>query len=300
MSHELAAVLARLRAERPNLPARPDLWLAGLPAFLARWAPLIGVTVLLSACALPPESPASAVLRREDCLEYGAVDVRTVPLAAHLQVDATAPPTRQPVPQGPPLQQSASAQQVNAGADSGSFRRREIVYVNVEAGGAYVNTGYDGGYAPSSQSGLAVGVGGGFRFHAFTFGVRTRLSPLSAFTLVQANLEAGFHLSLGAWDPYVGVHSGYTEVPMKPAATFGGGPVVIFTPSTSTGVDLGGSLGLDYYLTSLFSLGVDAALDALFLNTGNSFLQRVLYENGGSSTGVFAFGSLHAGFHFDL
>lgn len=184
-------------------------------------------------------------------------------------------PVPQPAPQwGPPPPQSATVQRLNASDSAESFRRFEIVYVNAEVGGGYVSPG-DKVASSSSQGGLVLGLGAGLRFLTWTLGIRGRVAPLSAYTLIEANAEAGFHLPVGAWDPYLNVHGGYARASMS-------------GPSPSGG-DLGGSVGADYYLSALFSLGVDATLDALFLSAG-----------GQSSTGVALLGSAHAGLHFDL
>jgi hypothetical protein len=174
---------------------------------------------------------------------------------------------------------SATQQQLDASQNATSFRGFEIVYANAEAGGTYVNLGSKLG-AGSGEGGAAFGVGAGLRFLTWTVGLRARVAPLSDFTLIQANLEAGFHLPLGAWDPYVNVHGGYVTTPLKNA------PSSFPTPN---GFDLGGSLGADYYFTALLSLGLDLTADALFLSADSQ-----------SSTGSALIGSLHLGLHFDL
>ena len=183
----------------------------------------------------------------------------------------------QPVPpQGMPP--SATQQQLNASDNATSFRGFEIVYANAEVGGTYVTLGSKLG-SNSGEGGAAFGAGVGVRFLTWTLGLRARVAPLSDFTLIQANLEAGFHLPLGAWDPYVNIHGGYVTAPLKNAGSF---------PSPN-GFDLGGSLGADYYFTALLSLGLDATADALFLSAASQ-----------SSVGSALIGSLHLGLHFDL
>jgi hypothetical protein len=195
----------------------------------------------------------------------------------------------------PPPQPSATQRQLNASDNASSFRRFELVYVNAEVGGAYVNVG-DKFTNQSSQGGVAFGLGAGLRFLTFTLGVRGRVAPLSAYTLIEANAEAGFHLPLGAWDPYVDIHGGYVQAAMNSETIVGG---VSYTPPSPSGGDLGGGLGTDYYLSALFSLGIDASLDALFLSTSSRTV-GIFTQPAASNTGVAFLGSAHAGLHFDL
>ena len=242
-------------------------------------------------------------------LTIAAAAMFSLPASAQLQP----PPPMQPQPQpwgapapgrpspawgAPP--QSATVQQLNASESSGSFRGLEWGYVNVEVGAAYVDLGQKAAY-PGPGGGLALGLGAGLRFLTWTFGVRGRIAAVSGFSLYEANLEAGFHLPLGAWDPYVALHGGYATSSISAQSPSGIGA---FTPPPVSGADLGGSLGADYYLSALFSLGVDATLDALFLNAPDIYAgntaQRILLAHAQSGTGIAALGSLHAGLHFDL
>jgi len=123
---------------------------------------------------------------------------------------------------------------------------------------------------------------------------------MSQYTFYQANLEAGFHLPLGAWDPYIAIHGGYADASFKQMVTQFGP----YTSPSASGGGAGGSLGVDYYLAALFSLGVDLTADALFLSVPVSMFTSngttVVPVHGGSSTGSLLMGSVHAGLHFDL
>jgi hypothetical protein len=207
-----------------------------------------------------------------------------------------AQPTYAPAPQP-----SATQQQLNASDNASSFRRFELVYVTAEVGGAYVNVG-DKFTNHASQGGVALGLGAGLRFLIFTLGIRGRVAPLSAYTLIEANAEAGVHIPLGAWDPYVNIHGGYAQAAMNSQPLAGSLPSgsVSFTPPSPSGGDFGGALGTDYYFTALFSLGIDASLDALFLSTNSTTLAGFPIP-GASGTGVAFLASAHAGLHhFDL
>jgi hypothetical protein len=183
-------------------------------------------------------------------------------------------------------------------------RGLELVYLNAEVGGTYVNIGNQftnqGG-----QGGVALGVGAGLRFVYFTVGVRGRIAPLSAFTLYEGNLEVGVHIPQGAWDPYFNIHGGYAHASMNSEAYPIIGTIAVqVTPPSPSGGDIGASVGTDYYFSGLFSLGVDATLDALVLSTsattiassGNPPLQ--IQVQGQSNTGIAFIGSVHAGLHF--
>ncbi len=170
-----------------------------------------------------------------------AARVVGIAIAATWSFDASAqlqPPTPLlPPPPGwnaqpayvPVQQPSATQQQLNASDNASSFRRLELVYVNAEVGGAYANIGSNFYFPPAkvyaSQGGIALGLGAGLRFLTFTLGVRGRVAPLAAYTLIEANGEAGFHLPLGAWDPYINIHGGYAQAAMnsQPLATLTSG-----------------------------------------------------------------------------
>jgi hypothetical protein len=171
-----------------------------------------------------------------------------------------------------------------------SRRGLEVAWTSVDLGGSYVGLdalGSGSGVPTTHGVGPMVGLGAGVRLIAFTFGARVRLHPLSAFTLWQINAEAGWHVPLGAWDPYVNLHGGYLtssahDVPSDFASPHGW--------------DLGVSGGTDYYLSSLFSVGGDATADVLFVKRDAG---PAAYP-AGSSTGLAASLSLHAGLHFAL
>jgi hypothetical protein len=182
-------------------------------------------------------------------------------------------------------------------------RGLELVYLNAEVGGAYVNIG-DQFTNQGGQGGAVIGVGAGLRFVYLTLGVRGRIAPLSAFTLYEANLEVGVHLPKGGWDPYFNLHGGYAHASMNS----NGEEVVVgpisaeATPPSPSGGDIGVSVGTDYYFSSLFSIGQDVTLDALVLSTSATTITVAGYPiqviAGQSNTGVAFIGAVHAGLHF--
>jgi len=198
-------------------------------------------------------------------------------------------------PWAPQQQGPGTQQQLEQSERDDSGRGFEVVWANAEVGASYLGLGKDLGYAESTSSGLMVGAGAGVRLLFVTLGARFRLHPHSDYTAWQLTGEAGFHLPLGKWDPYANLHLGYVSA--SPKNTNG------FDLPSPHGFDLGLSIGSDYYLSSLFSLGLDASADLLFLSRAASSEPILLITPLGkdaSSTGIALVGSLHAGLHFDL
>ncbi len=203
--------------------------------------------------------------------------------------------------------------------DSG--RGLEWVYLNADAGFSYINmaslsmsnlvpTSTAGSLVQNtSSSGPVFGVGAGVRIFVVTLGARASLNELSSFNLWQLDAELGFHIPLGHWDPYFGLHGGYCFV-----GALGEGITGLTSGSQSpsisiTGGDAGAHLGIDYYFNHFVSLGLDVSASFLFLSrppptlspTQMAALSAVgelsNYEKSGDSVGFGVAPSLHLGFH---
>jgi len=140
--------------------------------------------------------------------------------------------------------------------------------------------------------------------------VRARDLQLSDFNLWEINGEAAFHIRIWRIDPYFGVRGGYAFV-----GTLGSGAVSLAQGSSTSdvsvhGINVGPMFGLDVYLSSLVSLGVDANAEFLFLQRPPAPLppgitqamlttqQQQLYNASGSSVGFGAVLTAHLGIHF--
>jgi hypothetical protein len=156
-----------------------------------------------------------------------------------------------------------------------------------------------------------LGVGAGLSLGVWSFGVRGRVTPASPFTLFQGVLEVGIHpLRTGPWDPYVSVHGGYALVSMRehvPFAADSPEPNVAFPLPNAHGPEAGLSLGGDYYVSPLLSLGLDVTADAMSLSSPAAYfteagtgLPSVLVRNPVSGLGIGMSVSAHVGLHFDL
>jgi hypothetical protein len=210
-------------------------------------------------------------------------------------------------PSPPPSQSNEDAQDSGLGL--------EWVWLNADVGGAYVNmqsfSASNLALTKTEDGGPVIGFGAGVRLLFLTLGVRVRDLLLSTIgSLWELNLEAAFHTRVWRIDPYFGVRGGYNFV-----GSLNGDTVQVANGSSPSdvsvhGFNIGPMVGIDFYLSSLVSIGAD--LDAQFL-----FLQRpkpplppgvmiqmvpgqyqVLYNESGSSAGFGATGGAHLGIHF--
>ena len=160
-------------------------------------------------------------------------------------------------------------------------------------------------------------LGAGVRLLIIAFGARLKLNQLSAFSLWQLDGEFAFHFAgESKFDPYLGLHGGYSFVGTLSSSSVDPGNANAQNPSGDVsvhGFNAGLDLGADYYFSSLFSVGVTGNLEALFLQrppvaippgTPDAVKQQIqsqpLYQNSGNSAGFGASLGLRLGLHFGL
>jgi hypothetical protein len=182
--------------------------------------------------------------------------------------------------------------------DSG--RGLEFVWLGGEVGVMHLGLGTfknDAVVDPLSmdtkQTGLVVGAGAGFRLVFLTLGARFRYAPLPDAKLWTLAAEAGLHAPLGALEPYGTLALGYVSV----------GSLAGNDSAALHGFDarLGG--GLDYYLTNMFSVGVNAGVELMVLSRNASAClpgssSSPVYCVDGSSVGGAVTATAVAGLHF--
>ncbi len=230
-----------------------------------------------------------------------------------------APATAQP---GQPPGTPASGQQLqnpeNTDDSQDSGLGLEWVYLNADIGASYTNlTSFSEsqlGLVSNSGVGPAWGFGAGVRLIFFTVGVRARNEIISGLgSLWKLNLEAAFHTRIWRIDPYFGVRGGYDFVGSLNSST-----VTVATGNTPGDVSIHGwnvgpTVGIDFYFTSLISIGADLQADFLFIQrpkvdlpsacTSNPVcnmmaMNNPLYQNSGSSVGFGGIATAHLGIHF--
>jgi hypothetical protein len=222
----------------------------------------------------------------------------------------------QPQPAGPPGTPASGPQQSSTDDSQDSGLGLEWVYLNADVGASYVNmTSFSEsqlGLVSNSGAGPAFGIGAGVRLIFFTVGARVRDELISGLgSLWKLNLEAAFHTRIWRIDPYFGVRGGYNFVgslnssSVQVATGNAPGDVAIH------GWNVGPIVGLDYYFSSLVSLGVDLEADFLFMqrpklqapSACDATCQMLvnssaLYQNSGSSVGFGGVATAHLGIHF--
>lgn len=197
--------------------------------------------------------------------------------------------------------------------DSG--RKFELVWVNADLGGSYINM------SQFDQSSLAItrskaagpmfGVAAGVRLVYLTLGARLRYNMLSAFSMWQINGEAALKVPISSFDFLVGVHGGWSFL-----GKLGDASLETTTDRAPGDVSVRGFNGgldaaFDYYVASFFSVGVGASGDVLFLSrppatipadTPADVKARIeadpLYKSSGSSVGFGFAGMARLGLHF--
>lgn len=195
-------------------------------------------------------------------------------------------PSMQPAPYGAPYGQPAYGAPAPAftttappnAHEEDSGRGLELVYARAGIRGAMIASEALGKgelrLKDPTGFGGALDVGVGVRLLVLTVGPRARALVLSNGTLFQVGGEVALRLPLGRLDPFVGIEGGYTfGSRSKDAFSVGCAPGTPTDPCTVSGssravsgLDLGLTGGLDYYVSPMLSFGGQASILFLFLS----------------------------------
>jgi hypothetical protein len=252
------------------------------------------------------------MMRLARALSAGAAAAAALLVAGRASAqDLEPPPPMATSPSAPAYSPNASDQSQDSGLGL------EWVYVNADVGGAYTNmqslSESNLAIKQASSQGAAFGIGAGVRLLFFTIGARARDLQLSSFNLWELDGEAAFHIRIWRIDPYFGVRGGYAFV-----GSLGSGAVSVASGGSASdvsvhGINVGPMFGIDVYVSSLVSIGVDANAEFLFLKRPPAPLpqgvtpadvamlppdQQQLYNLSGSSVGFGAVLTAHLGIHF--
>lgn len=253
---------------------------------------------------------------------------QTTPAAGWGRPSPTTPgpwPTAQPAPGAGPFNQgtapgapgattgfSETTRQLNEAEREDSGRGLEWFWVQAEGGVHYVGLeAIDGrgllldGQKKGEGAAPIVGFALGGRLVFFTVGAHARVAFLPVGQLGTLNLEGGYHIPLGNFEPYVQLGAGYARL-------FGADrPAIATQTPTVQGFDVRLGGGFDYYLAPQFSLGLLANVELLWLfrpavgvvaegDDEPASRQRARAEasRDGSSVGVATGLTVVAGLHF--
>jgi hypothetical protein len=216
-----------------------------------------------------------------------------------------------PTQQGYPGQQggyNAGAEQTLATADrQDTGRGLEWVWLDAEMGYALVSPQVlsnknltDGTTLESKASGLSYGAALGVRVIALTLGARFRYGNFAPWDLWSLDLEAGFHIPLGHWEPFVELGAGYSRMAAyKLRSVVPSGLQASDLDIDGYNIRLGG--GIDYYFTPRFSAGALVHGELLGLHrAAGSPAQPVnaIYGISGFGLGLGVDASVVLGLHF--
>jgi hypothetical protein len=187
----------------------------------------------------------------------------------------------------------------------------EWVYLNADVGAAYTNLvslrSSNWQLVDNTATGPAVGFGAGVRLVFLSAGVRVRDLEMSAFNMWETDLEAALHFRIWRIDGAIGARGGYVFLGQFSSDAIAAAASMNASTVTVHGWNVGPTVDLDFYLSKLVSIGIDANAEFLFLErppialpAGDSVSPAYasLYEESGSSAGVGFLAMSHLGVHF--
>src|SRR5262245_52342480 len=204
----------------------------------------------------------------------------------------------------------------SAATTVGPHRRTEWLYLEAEGGLQSINLQtftadshtFTAGLVPTRATGPSVDVGAGFRIFFFTIGSKARVGLVDEWDMWSLDGELGFRFPLDRVEPHLSLYGGYTTLGNLQSAIEGLGRGL-----DVDGANVGAQLGIDYYLTPWFTLGLNVGGDLLFMsrrgiavrdlltakpvNTLNEAQARVLEGDGSSMGTAWNFGG-SVGLHF--
>lgn len=268
-----------------------------------------GRAVAFGALLLSSSFASAEALAQSGVSPYGAQPAATGPAAtapantgapdSNLQAGGLRPPGE--LEQEEPVA-TETEQELEQADQKDSGRGLEFVWLQAEAGYQHVDllSLDDDDLLPDfdkdSQDGFVFGGAAGVRLLYFTAGARFRLGSFDTYQLWSILGEVGMHFPLGDLEPYFNVGFGYASVgsfATESLTDAAGGDVEV------RGFDLRAALGVDYYLSSTFSLGAQVSGDLLFLTRPSVSASSVSgYAEDGSSTGTSLQITAVAGIHF--
>jgi hypothetical protein len=189
------------------------------------------------------------------------------PYGSNMQAGGLTPPAPMQ-PNATPPGGGATEDSLNRAKTEDSGRGLEWVWLNVEGGYEHVGLktfnvdrdAFAAGFVDTTANGAMVGAGVGLRLIFLTLGARGRVGFFKDYNLFTLGGEAGIHIPLGAFDPHLDLGFGYAGLGSLQGALTGATDAIKIRGFYGR---IGG--GLDFYPTSVISLGANASVEALGL-----------------------------------
>ena len=185
-----------------------------------------------------------------------------------LQAGGLTPPSSTMPPTAPALDPNQTEKDLDKAQKEDSKRGLEWFWINAEGGFSYVDMrtfvvddkDFTFGFVPTKALGGTVGAGLGVRFLFLTLGARGRVGLFDPWQLFTVGGEIGIHIPLGRVEPHFELGGGYAAV----------GNVSGLVKGSSDAISISGgygraSLGVDVFVTPIFSVGVLGSADLLAL-----------------------------------
>jgi hypothetical protein len=194
-----------------------------------------------------------------------------------MQSGGLAPPSpgSGPPPPAPmyPTYPNSTQRQLEEAEKSDSGRGLDFVYVDVAGGGQFVSLdalGESGSFFPPfvgdrSAFGPYFSAGAGLRLLFLTVGPSFRFARFTNWDLWTLNLDLGWHIPLGNLEPYAVLSGGFAKLGYRHDDIFGVG----WSNPSTTGFNIRLGGGIDYYVTSVLSIGATLQFDLVRLSRGN-------------------------------
>jgi hypothetical protein len=236
--------------------------------------------------------------------------VETSPAPAPAQVQVVEPPSPASGPAPAVVVEKDKKNDTTRELEDGGLGL-EWVYLNADVGSAFTDLvslkSSNWQLQDNSASGPALGLAAGVRLVFLSAGIHVRDLQLSSFSLWETDLEAALHFRIWRFDLYLGARGGYAFLGSFSADSLRTSTGSSASDVTVHGWNVGPSLGLDFYISKLVSVGVDTNAEVLFLKRPPLPLQpgqtvapqyEGLYADSGSSVGAGFVGVGHLGIHF--
>jgi len=224
---------------------------------------------------------------------------QTAPAPGGMQAGGLTPPSAQSGPPAPqPVMPTATQRELEQARAEDSGRGLEFVYFDVEGGfqhlalqGLHSSANLVAAPVRTSDVGSLLGVTVGMRLLFLTIGPRLRFAHFHDWDLWSLNLEAGWHIPLGNFEPYAVVGGGYSRLGRSAGAVLGPDSGV-----SVKGFNLRLGVGADYYVTNVLSVG--ALMTAEMIGLSRGAVAAPGYTADASALGIGFAGSAVAGLHF--